>query len=58
VGGTNDVLREMEEVKLRNVEHLLELCDPRREWIFTEEEEFGRYWREVYEFVGRITSSS
>ena len=43
---------------MRNVEHLLELCDPKRDWIFKEEEEFGRYWREVYEFVGKIASSS
>lgn len=58
VGGTSEDLAEMKEVKIKNLEHLLELCDPRRDWIFNEEEEFGRYWREVYEFVGKIAQSS
>ena len=52
VGRNDGCLREMEEVNVGRVEEVLDLCDPKRFW--DNEEEFGSYWRRVYDFVQQL----
>ena len=52
VGGEDGHIRGMEEVGIRSLPRLLELCDPRAG--FGNEEEFGHFWRGVLEFVGQL----
>jgi hypothetical protein len=42
----------MREVRVRGTKEMVELCNPRRKMV--SEEDFGKFWRDVYSFCCRM----